>query len=69
MRCANEAGWYEPIWRMIVTENSQPSDMDVMETELVQVVIEIIHIVMWSGIIGSDVASWMVSYFFHYFLT
>ena len=48
---------------MIVTENSQPSDMDVMETELVQVVIEIIHIVMWSGIIGSDVSSWMVGSF------
>ena len=64
VRCANEAGWYEPIWKMIVKENCQPTDMDVMETELVQVIIEIVHIVMWTGIIGSDVPAWTVSRLF-----
>eukprot|EP00111_Clytia_hemisphaerica_P022278 TCONS_00065481-protein len=59
VRCANEPGWYEPIWRLIVSENTQPEDLeDVMEAELVHVVIEIIHIVMWTGIIGSDIAAW-----------
>lgn len=61
MRCAGEVGWYEPIWQLIATENSRPTDMDVMEAELVQVVIEIIYIVMWSGIIGSDLNAWTVS--------
>ena len=70
MRCANEPGWYEPIWRLIVSENTQPEDLeDVMETELVHVVIEIIHIVMWTGIIGSDIAAWIVSDALLYCLT
>lgn len=63
-RCANEHAWYEPIWRLIVSENTQECDVDdVMETEMVMVVIEIIHIVMWSGIVGSDTPSWVVSGF------
>ena len=66
-RCANEIGWYEPLWRLILTENNSPSDMDVMEAELVQVVIEIIHIVMWSGIIGSDIPTWTVMFFLYSF--
>ena len=62
MRCANESGWYEPVWRLIVAENSQACDIDdVMEVELVHVVIEIIHIVMWTGIVGSDNPAWIVS--------
>ena len=62
MRCANEHGWYEPVWRLIVAENSQACDVDdVMEVELVHVVIEIIHIVMWTGIVGSDNPAWIVS--------
>lgn len=56
--CADELGWYEPIWKLILKENNSPTDMDVMEAELVQVVIEIIHIVMWRGIDGSDTATW-----------
>ena len=61
IRCADEIGWYEPIWKLITTENSLPEDMDVMEEELVHVVLEIIHTVMWFGIIGSDLPAWTVS--------
>ena len=58
--CAGEQGWYEPIWELILSENKSTQDMDVMEAELVQVVIEIIHIIMWRGIDGSDLQAWTV---------
>ena len=62
--CAGEPGWYEPFWRLILIENNSPQDIGVMEAELVQVVIEIIFIVMWKGVKGSDHAAWVVRSYF-----
>ena len=61
--CAGEPAWYEPFWRLILIENNSPQDIGVMEAELVQVVIEIIFIVMWKGVKGSDHAAWVVRRF------
>ena len=62
-QCANQPGWYEPFLKLITVqecEEDSPSDPDVMEAELVQVVLEIVHIVMWKGNEGSDSIAWKV---------
>ena len=63
-KCVSLAAWYEPLLHLIIVQPEDEfevtSEPDVMQEELAEVTLEIIHIGMWKGIDGSDIAVWKV---------
>ncbi|XP_065051660.1 neurobeachin-like protein 2 [Rhopilema esculentum] len=59
-KCAQIAAWYVPFLELIVIhpDSELSSEHDQIQDELVEVVLEIIHLSMWKGIDGSDPGVW-----------
>ncbi|XP_065679524.1 neurobeachin-like protein 1 isoform X2 [Hydra vulgaris] len=55
--CANAFAWYEPIWMLIVA-NSPDESTKMQEEDLLFIVVDIIHSVIWNGVVGSDFQAW-----------
>ena len=58
VHCANVFAWYEPIWMLIASSSDASTVMQ--EEDLVFIAIDIIHSVMWNGVVGSDLQAWAV---------
>ena len=62
-KCVDLPAWYEPFLQLIMLEPGGGDDSfkpDQMQEELAEVVLEVIHLVMWKGIDGSDQSVWRV---------
>ena len=61
-RCAPLPAWYEPFLQLIMVQpdGDNAFKLDQMQEELAEVVLEIIHLIMWKGIDGSDTTVWKV---------
>lgn len=61
-RCAPLSAWYEPFLQLIMVQpdGDNAFKVDEMQEELAEVVLEIVHFVMWKGIDGSDTTVWKV---------
>ena len=61
-KCVFHRAWYEPFLRLIMVQAGGDNEfkIDQMPEELAEVVLEIIHFVMWKGIDGSNTTAWMV---------
>ena len=61
-KCVLLPGWYEPFLQLIMMQAGDDNEfkIDQMQEELAEVVLEIIHFVMWKGIDGSDATVWRV---------
>ena len=61
-KCVLLPAWYEPFLQLIMAQPDGESapEPNQMQEELAEVVLEIIHIIMWKGIDGSDTTVWKV---------
>ena len=61
-KCVVLPAWYEPFLQLIMLQpgGDDAFKPDQMQEELAEVVLEVIHLVMWKGIDGSDESVWRV---------